>query len=339
MMMKPTILKFMMVALGVLLSLHANAYDVLVDGIYYNLDTSTKTATVASGDNKYTGDVVVPSTFIYGGNIYSVKGIGKYAFRGCSGLTSVTIPSSVTCIGFEAFQGCSSLTSVTIPNSVTSIEPYAFQGCSGLTSVTIPNSVTDIDSYAFYDCSGLTSVTIPNSVTTIGGFAFGGTPWYNSQEDGIVYAGMVAYGYKGTMPDDTEIVLKEGTTGIAWSAFQGCSGLTSVTIPNSVTSIGLSAFRDCSSLTSVTIPNSVTTIGSFAFGGTPWYNSQEDGIVYAGMVAYGYKGTMPDDTEIVLKEGTTGIAWSAFQGCSGLTSITIPNSVTTIGQSAFEGCI
>ena len=95
-------------------------------------------------------------------------------FNGCSSLTSVTIPNSVTSISKFAFKGCSSLTSVTIPNSVTSIGAGVFYGCSGLTSITIPNSVTRIDNAAFSGCSSLTSVTIPNSVTSIGGYVFEG---------------------------------------------------------------------------------------------------------------------------------------------------------------------
>ena len=89
-----------------------------------------------------------------------------------SGLTSVTIPNSVTSIGVHAFSGCSGLTSVTIPNSVTEIGGGAFYGCSGLTSVTIPNSVTYIDESVFKRCSGLTSVTIGSSVTEINQYAF-----------------------------------------------------------------------------------------------------------------------------------------------------------------------
>ena len=104
----------------------------------------------------------------------SMKEINANAFYGCSSLTSVTIPNSVTSIGDYAFDGCSGLTSVTIPNSVTAIGNSAFDGCSGLTSVTIPNSVTSIGESAFCGCSGLTSVTIPNSVTSIGKSAFYG---------------------------------------------------------------------------------------------------------------------------------------------------------------------
>jgi len=98
--------------------------------------------------------------------------IDESAFEGCSGLTSVTIPNSVTDIGGSAFEGCKGLTSVTIPNSVAFIGDHAFSWCTELASVTIPNSVTYIGDYAFSGCSGLTSVTIPNSVTYIGGSAF-----------------------------------------------------------------------------------------------------------------------------------------------------------------------
>ena len=100
--------------------------------------------------------------------------IGDGAFYKCIGLTSVTIPNSVTSIGGSAFSNCSGLTSVTIGNSVTSIGNSAFSGCSGLTSVTIPNSVTSIGNYVFFGCIDLTSVTIPNSVTSIGDEAFSG---------------------------------------------------------------------------------------------------------------------------------------------------------------------
>ena len=334
--MKACFLRFVMITIGVLLPLYTYAYDVCINGIYYNLRTNNKTAEVA--EESYSGEVAIPSVITANAITYNVTSIGDYAFYNCSDLTSVTIPNSVTSIGDFAFYNCSDLTSVTISNNVTSIGFNAFSGCSSLASVNIPNSVTSIDDYAFNNCSGLTSVTIPNSVTIIGRGAFNNTPWFNNQANGLIYINNVAYCYKGTMPSNTSITIQEGTVSISSSAFSGCSGLTSVTIPNSVTTIGGQAFYGCSGLTSVTIPNSVTTIGGGAFDRTAWFNNQADGLIYINKVAYCYKGTMPSNTSITIQEGTVSISPSAFSGCSGLASVTIPNSVTSIGQSTFYYC-
>ena len=143
-------------------------------------------------------------------------------------------------------------------------------------SVSIPESVayngitfcvTSIGCGAFDGCSGLASVIIPNSVTSIGDDAFYDTAWYNSQPDGVVYAGKVLYKYKGTMPLNTSVTVKDGTLSIAAGAFYNCTGLIGIEIPNSVESIGDNAFRDCYSLTSIEFPNSVTDIGNYAFKG------------------------------------------------------------------------
>ena len=260
--------------IGLLCSVSVSAEDFEVDGIYYNITSSTDMTVEVTYTNEYSGAVNIPESVTYNGNTYSVTSIGEDAFYWCDRLTSVEIPNSVTSIGEEAFYGCSGLTSVVIPNSVTSIGRCAFSWCSGLTSLVvapdnpiydsregcnaivktssnelvlgcqftiIPNSVTSIGSYAFYGCSGLTSVEIPNSVTSIGRNAF------------------------SSCSSLTFLVIPNNVTSIGWAVFYGCRGLTSVVIPNSVTSIGERGFEGCSSLTSIEIPNSVTSIGEKTF--------------------------------------------------------------------------
>ena len=141
--------------LSVFFSISASAYDVEVNGIYYNLIPKGNVAEVTKGDKNYSGDITIPSSIKVNDTEYSVTSIGESTFSFCRSLSSVTIPNSVTSIERYTFRGCSSLSSVTIPNSVTSIGGYAFCDCSSLTSVTIPNSVKVIYSTAFSKCSNL----------------------------------------------------------------------------------------------------------------------------------------------------------------------------------------
>ena len=159
----------------------------------------------------------------YNGGVYTSNDkLGYAAFSDCSGLTSLTIPSSVTSIGEYAFDGCSGLTSLTIPSSVTSIGESAFEGCSGLTSLTIPSSVTSIGGSAFFGCSGLTSFTIPSSVTSISYCAFLGC------------SGLTSF----TIPSSV--------TSIGWGAFCGCSGLTSIYVyTEKLPNMGSDVFDGC----------------------------------------------------------------------------------------------
>ena len=285
----------------------------------------------------------------------SVTSIGKYAFDNCTSLTSITIPNSVTSIGDNAFSDCRSLTSVTIGNSVTSIGDYAFRSCSSLTSVTIGSGVTSIGEWAFGGCSSLTSITIPNSVTIIGSEAFSGC--YFTKDHFINNSSLdaEANNYWGAKVVDLEIdgllirndtvidcrpyvttaVIPNSVTSIGNSAFERCSSLTSITIPNSVMSIGGYAFYGCSSLTFITLPNSVTSIGDGAFSGCSSLPI-ENNLRYADTYLVGAVDRTLSTYSI--KEGTKWIGHDAFEDCSRLTSITIPNSVTSIGDYAFRNC-
>ena len=246
---KPLCRLIMAVAM-MMLSLQAMAYELSYTHqgktLYYNT-TSDSTVEVTyyvnNNDNDVyvSGDLVIPSTITCNNTTNSVTSIERGVFRGCSGLTSITIPNSVTSIGEFAFEYCYSLTSVTIPNSVTSIGKTAFYGCGGLTSVSIPNSITSIGNETFEYCNSLTSVTIPNSVTSIG-------------DDAFKYCSRL-----------TSVTIGNSVTSIGEFAFSNCDSLTSVSIPNSVTSIGWGAFSGCRGLTSVSIGSGVTSIGENAF--------------------------------------------------------------------------
>ena len=267
----------------------------------------------------------------------SVTSIGNDAFGDCGNLTDITIPDSVTSIGDYTFYGCKSLTSITIPCSVTSIGNDAFGFCENLTNITIPDSVTSISDDAFSNCENLTDITIPDSVTSIGSRAFYGCKSLTSI---TIPNGVTSIG--GSVFEDctslTSITIPNSVTSIGNYTFYGCTSLTSITIPDSVISIGWCAFYDCASLTSITIPNSITSIGLEAFDNTPWYDSKPDGIVYIGKILYRYKGDMPANTNIVIPDSVASIGYRAFYMCTNLTSITIPNSVTSIEESAFECC-
>ena len=330
-------------------------------------------------------------TLYLGRNINIVNpdtGDGFPPFCNNTTLSSVIIGQCVTNIVDDLFKDCSNLTSVVISKNITNIGQNAFSGCVGLkevhindlaawcsinwgsytanplyyahnlyfnnelvTELVIPSSVTKINDYTFYNCSSLASFTIPNSVTSIGERAFSGTTWYDNQPVGVVYTGKVLYEYKGTMPENTSIIVKEGTIGIVGRAFENCAGLTSITIPNSVTNIGNSAFLYCSNLTSITIPNSVINIEQNAFSGCVglkevhindlaawcsinWGSYTANPLYYAHNLYFNNELV----TELVIPSSVTKINDYTFYNCSGLTSITISNSVTSIGEGAFTGC-
>ena len=292
-----------------------------------------------------------------------VTSIGFYAFYGCTRLKSITIGNGVTSIGSSAFCNCTSLTSIIIPDSVTSIENSAFCNCTGLVSVTIGKGVISIGSSAFEGCTRLKSITIPDSVTRIDSNAFDNTGYYNNSsnwKNDVLYIGNhlikakasitgvyeIENGTKciGNYAFDnctklTEIIIPDSVTIIGENAFSACKSLATVTIGNSVTSIGTFAFYDCKSLISITIPDSVTSIGNAAFVNTGYYNNSsnwKNDVLYIGNHLIKAKTSITGAYEI--KNGTKCIGSYAFFDCESLTSITIPSSVTSIGIYAFYNC-
>ena len=351
----------------------SNGYDQVFGYIFgYTInDSSVSGATYQYYGNSKYYHYYIPSSIM--SVTITGKNIPRNAFFNCRGLTSVSIPYSVTTIGSEAFSGCSGLTSITIPDGVTSIGNYAFDGCSGLTSITIPDIVTSIGSSAFSGCSSLESITIPFVGAKAGvtssdtyqypfGYIFGtssytgglataqyyyggstsstisGTYYIPSSLKSVtVTGGNILYGAFYNCKGLTNITIPNSVTSIGGSAFRGCTGLTSITIPNSVTSIGDHAFYGCRGLTSITIPDSVTSIGSAAF----WYCSGLTSVTISNSVTSIDEGAFRDCsglTSVVIPDSVTSIGYEAFDGCSGLTSIIIPDSVTSIGARVFLGC-
>ena len=298
---------FLTTIVVLLCSVMANAYDFEVDGIYYNILSSTDlTAAVTHGDNKYTGDVIIPSTVNYKSRDLAVIAIGWGGFSGCTELNSITIPNSVKSIGGSAFEDCSSLISITIPDSVTSINSSTFEDCSSLTSIIIPNGVITIGGEAFSGCSSLTNITIPNSVISIGEGAFnkctslkelriedgdtnlemGSNSFRKSEkekeDDNYVRWNYYHYGLFYDCP--LEILYLGRNLDYKTGKYSGDCGyqcdtydyyyspfyrteLNSVTIGSLVTTIGVGLFEECSNLKNITIPKNVTSIENHAFDG------------------------------------------------------------------------
>ena len=304
------------------------------------------------------------------------------------GCKKTIIPNNIAKIGKYAFYGCSGLTSIAIPNSVTSIEDYTFCECSDLVCIIIGTGVRYIGNYySFYNCNRLnTVINFSNLTFTKGsgiakhaskvinapnGFFDGDYVWLEN-ENGMTLGGYLGNATELIIPDEYK---GKSVTSIGENAFADCSNLTSITIPNSVTSIEMAAFADCSGLTSITIPNSVTSIENNAFDycrslkelniedgesvlslGGQYFSSSSSSFfglfcdcpletLYLGRkLSYNTNyGRSPFRdistlTSVTISNSVTSIGDYAFFYCSGLTSIEIPNSVTNIGEQAFCSC-
>ena len=285
----------LMALFAMLMPLSASAHNFEVDGIFYNITSSTElTVEVTyrgnsynSYNNEYKGTVTIPSTVIYNEVEYRVTSIGDWTFWNCSltaisipesvtniadaafyycHLPAITIPESVTNIGYRAFFCCSNLTTIAIPKSVTSIGDEAFLGCQNLTSIIMTEGITSIGSSTFEGCSSLTSINIPESITSIGNSAFERCSSLTSINipGGVTSIGSYAFYGCSSL---TSITIPEGVTRIESRTFKNCSSLTSISFSESMESIGIDAFFECYSLHTITIPGNVTSIGEDAFYG------------------------------------------------------------------------
>ena len=279
-----------------------------------------------------------------------------YAFSGCSGLTSITIPESVTSIGHDAFQNCSGLTSINIPESVTNIGYGAFDGCSGLIELNLPDNAA-LESgnadYTFRGCSNLVSLKLPNGITRLYPSTFSGC----SSLQSLTIPASVTYIGEGTFYDCTSLkflTIDDGTSDLdicfnyyvnsytGYHAFSRCP-LESVYLGRNIKNnystdkYGYAPFYNKKTLTSLTIGDNVTSIPTYLFAGC----SALTLVTIPGSVTeiadYAFDGCT-GLSELHLSEGLVCIRERAFDGCSGLTSVTIPNSVTSIGNYAFSSC-
>ena len=314
------------------------------DGITYTLSPKTLTAIVSECDEKKEGKVVLPAQVEHKGQTYAVTEIGDSAFLGCS-IQSVVISESVQSIGDKAFKACGNLTDVFIPKSVTHIGECAFQ-------------CYDIgygDGYTIETFSHLTSIVVEN-----------GNPVYDSRNN---CNAIIETATNLLLVGSANTIIPVGIQSIAGGAFEGCTGLISIDIPDSVkdiyamafaicsdlssvklhngtTSMGDGAFFECTSLKNIYIPCSIQEIGNHIFSGCPL----ESIIVDSGNAVYDSRdncnsiietatNTLLDgsaNTKIPLS--VTQIRNYAFAGRTSLTHIDIPGTVTSIKSDAFRNC-
>lgn len=287
--------------------------------IYTVVDEAAKTCMIKKGagsayipGNNISGDLIIPSIAKDGETNYDVISIPNYAFRGCSTLTSIEIPSSVTSIGNEAFLKCSALVLVKMSSSINSIGTFAFSECSNLSAVEISSGLCSLSDGIFQKCSSLKSVHIPSSVTSIGSLAFQGCALTSV----VIPKSVTTLGQNIFL--DCKVlksaIFPSGITEIPWGTFTNCNGLETVNIPSAVKIIGPYSFYGCSGLNVIDIPAAVDSIGKSAF---------------VNCTAL---------TSLVLPSGVASVGEKAFEGCNNIANITIGHGIKKIYNLAFNGC-
>lgn len=261
----------------------------------------------------------------------SVKEVGYAAYKE-SQVAELTLAEGIESIYSEAFAG-TKVTEVVLPDSLIELDSYAFAN-TPLESVTIGRGLERISSHVFEN-TGLTTVTIPENVAEIYHYAFA-----NSKLEEAIIEKNDVYIYEGAFYNCPlkEIDLSEGTICVGDYAFFG-SEAESIVIPESVTDVTYKSFAESKQLTNIEVHEELDSLDGTAFDGTAWWEAQADGVVYLDNYLYGYKGVMPEGTEITVRDNTTLIANYAFERELNLKALNLPASLRGIGHGAFADCL
>ena len=264
----------------------------------------------------------------------SVTNIGLCAFVSCQSLSSIALQDGLRTIGQQAFSGCDNLRSITIPASVTDIGPYAFDGCKSLWSVSLHEGLRSIGHSAFGGCSNLQLINVPKSVLHIGSTAFWGCTALES-EDGLVVKDDCVLARNGVCPEN--LVIPQGVRLIAGGVFSG-TDVKTVTLPSSLTSIGEGAFSGCWRLTEIVLPEGLTVLDSRAFANCTRLERITCGN-QLDVIPVECFWNCENLEDIKLPDKLKRIEEYAFYRCRDLMSIALPNTIEFVGYGAFMGCL
>lgn len=327
--------------------------------LYYTLDEENH-AIIRGCSDDFSGALEIPQTI---DGKYTVTAIGHDAFNNNTGVTSITIPSTVTEIGDCAFYSCTGLTgSLTIPGETAKIGGFAFYGCSGIRDdFAIPEGVVSLGYGAFSSCDLVRSISIPSTVTSISPYTFGSDSLLTEikvSADNTVYASSDGTVYSKDMTklvsypagkENTDLAIPTGVTVIGAGAFYGCAKLTNVTLPESLTEIDFVAFSFCNALTSITIPASVKVIYDTALNACSsleniWISPESeffssiDGVLFDKMKTKLLVYPQNHGASYEVPSGTLSIEGGAFDANDKLTDIKLSDTVRKIAPYTFEYC-